>query len=94
MYFGSNIFLLSIISIIVLYFISVIYLSKSRRAYLGLILPIIFAIITLYNYIKPILVHNPYPTMKEGIYMTFFGALSIIGFVIFLIVKYIYRRRT
>jgi 4-amino-4-deoxy-L-arabinose transferase-like glycosyltransferase len=92
MYFGSNALLIIIILVIISYFVAVAYLSKSRRAYLGLVLPIIFAIISLYNYIKPILVYSPYPTMKEGIYMTFFGALSIIGFSIFLIVKYIHRR--
>lgn len=46
-------------------------------------------------YILPILRNNlmgHYTTMKEGMYMTFFGALSIIGFILFGIIKYMSKR--
>jgi hypothetical protein len=73
----------------ILYFGGILLLTKGRRMYLGLILPSIFAFIALYNFIKPKLIPNPYPTMQEGIYMTFFGVLSILGFIVFGTIKYL-----
>ena len=75
---------------VIFYFIGVVYLSKKEKIYLGLILPVITLAIAIYNYVKPILIYNPRPTMKEGIYMTFFGLLSIIGFILFGIIKFIW----
>ncbi len=77
---------------VIFYFIGVVYLSKKEKIYLGLILPVITLAIAIYNYVKPILIYNPRPTMKEGIYMTFFGLLSIIGFILFGIIKFIWGR--
>lgn len=83
----SSVFLMGLVLFIGLYFYGVIYLSKKRKLYLGLILPSIFACFAMYNLIKPMVVYNPFPTMKEGIYMTFFGALSLIGYFILIIIK-------
>lgn len=85
---GTSYLIVFILSICLLYFFGTIYLSKKRNALLGLTLPILFGCISIYYLLKPILVYNPYPTMKEGIYMTFFGALSIVGFIMFFLVKY------
>lgn len=71
-----------------IYFMGIVFLSKSRRSYLGSILPLILLGIAIYNFLKPMLVYNPYPTMKEGLFMTFFGGLSIVGFIIFGIIRY------
>lgn len=92
MFVSPVIFLSYFIMFIGIYFIGIVLLSKSKRAYLGSILPIIFLGISIYNFLKPMLVYNPYPTMREGIYMTFFGGLSIVGFIIFGIVRYRSRR--
>ena len=54
----------------------------------GIALPIIFGCISIYYLLKLIFVYNPHPTMKDPIYMIFFGALSVIGFVVFFVVKY------
>ena len=91
MQIGINKLLLTILLIIIIYLIAVIYLSRKRQSYLGIILPGFFACVAVYNYLKPILVPNPRPTMKEAMFMIFFGTLSILGFIVFLVVKYIYR---
>ena len=78
-----------LIIVMIFYFGGILFLTKSKRAYSGLILPGIFTLITLYNYIKPMLIPNPCPTMKEGIYMTFFGVLAIFGFIVFGSIKYL-----
>lgn len=78
---------------IILYFIVVIYLSKKRTIFWGLVLPAISGDIALYNFLKPMIVPNPYPTMKEGIYMIFFGALSILGLLTFGITRFINRNK-
>ena len=88
MFISPLFFLFYFIMFLSIYFIGIIFLTKSRRSYLGSILPIIFLGISIYNFLKPILVYNPYPTMKEGMYMTFFGGLSIIGFIIYGIIRY------
>ena len=85
---GTSYLIVFILSICLLYFLGTIYLSKKKKALLGLTLPLIFGCISIYYLLKLILVYNPYPTMKEGIYMTFFGALSIVGIIIFVLVKY------
>lgn len=59
----------------------------------GIILPIIFGCISIYYLLKLIILYNPHPTMKDPIYMTFFGALSVIGFVEFLVAKYCLKNR-
>lgn len=92
MYFYKIVYLVMFMLAICLYFIGVVYLSKKEKAYLGLILPVITLSIAIYNYVKPMLIYNPYPTMKEGIYMTFFGMLAIIGFILFGIIKYVFKR--
>jgi len=84
---GTSYLIVFILSCI-LYFFGTIYLSKKKNALLGLTLPILFGCISIYYLLKLILVYNPYPTMKEGIYMTFFGALSIVGIIMFFLVKY------
>ncbi|NMB42140.1 MAG: hypothetical protein GX996_09425 [Firmicutes bacterium] len=76
---------------LVLYFFGVVFLFKRKLSYLGMVLPCFFALMALYNYLKPKLVPNPYPTMQEGLYMTFFGVMAIIGFAIFAIVKHFTR---
>lgn len=73
----------------ILYFGVILFLTRGRRKYLGLILPCIFAFISLYNFVKPKLIPNPYPTMQEGIYMTFFGVLSILGFIVLGTINYL-----
>ena len=85
---GTSYIIVFILSICLLYFLGIIYLSKRRKTLLGLSLPVIFGCIAIFNFLKPILVHNPYPNMKEPMYMTFFGALSIVGFIIFFFIKY------
>lgn len=85
---GTSYLIVFILSICLLYFLGTIYLSKKKNALLGLTLPILFGCISIYYLLNLILVYNPYPTMKEGIYMTFFGALSIIGIIMFFFVKY------
>lgn len=92
MYFFKIGYLLIFVLAICLYFIGVVYLSKKEKVYLGLILPVITLSIAIYNYVKPMLIYNPRPTMKEGIYMAFFGLLSIIGFILFVIIKFIWGR--
>lgn len=92
MYFYKIGFILIFILAICFYFIGVVYLSKKEKTYLGLILPLVTLGIAIYNFLKPMLIYNPNPTMKEGIYMTFFGLLSIIGFILFIITKYIWGR--
>lgn len=77
-----------VLSAYILYFLSIIFLSKKENAVLGLALPIIFGCVSIYCLIKLISVYNPHKTMKEPIYMTFFGALSVIGFVVFFVAKY------
>lgn len=78
---------------IILYFIAIVYLSRKDGIFWGLALPAISADIALYNLIKPMVIHNPNPTMKEGIYMTFYGIMAILGFILFLIIRYIHRSR-
>lgn len=85
---SGNVFIILLIVGVFVYLIGVIYLSKKKQFYLGMALPMISLIIALYNLIKPILIPNPYPTMKEGILMTFFGLLSVVGLIIFAGVKY------
>lgn len=92
MYFFKIAPIIIFILAVCFYFFGVVYLSKKKQIYLGLILPVITLSIAIYNYLKPIYIYNPRPTMKEGIYMTFFGSLSIIGFIIFGIIKYIWGR--
>ena len=89
MYIGSSVPIIILLTSIIIYFIAVIYLTKKKTIFWGLVLPAILGDIALYNFLKPMLVHNPNPTMKEGIYMTFFGALSILGFLIFGITRFI-----
>ncbi len=89
---GIKILLIFMVSII-LYFIAIVYLSKKDSIIWGLALPAISADIALYNLIKPMVVDNPYPTMKEGIYMTFYGVMALLGLILFLIIRYIHRNR-
>ncbi len=79
---------------IVIYFAGVVYLSRKRKVYLGLILPLILAFVASYYFVKPMLIPNPHPTMQEGMYLTFFGALSLAGFIVFGIVKLLFPRRS
>lgn len=92
MFISPIIFLFYFIISIGLYFVGIFYLSRKKSLYLGLILPTISLSIAIYNFIKPMIVYNPYPTMKEGMYMTFFGGLSIIGFIMFGIIRYVIMR--
>jgi|LSQX01.1.fsa_nt_gb hypothetical protein len=85
---SSSFIIVFILSACILYFLSIIYLSKKKNALFGLILPIIFGCISIYYLLKLIIIYNPHPTMKEPIYMTFFGALSVIGFIEFFVAKY------
>ncbi|NLC02879.1 MAG: hypothetical protein GX787_01200 [Tissierellia bacterium] len=78
---------------VILYFIAIVYLSKKDGIFWGLVLPAISADIALYNFIKPMVVYNPNPTMKEGIYMTFYGVMAILGLILFLITRYISRNK-
>lgn len=94
MFIGANISLIILLVFIILYFIAVLYLSKKSTIFWGLVLPAISGDIALYNYIKPMLVYNPYPTMAEGFYMAFFGAMSLLGFIVFGITRFIYRNKT
>lgn len=93
MFIGSNISLIILLVFIIFYFTAVVYLSKNRTIFWGLALPAISGDIALYNYIKPMLVYNPYPTMAEGFYMVFFGVMSILGFIVFGITRFIYRNK-
>lgn len=77
-----------ILSACILYFLSIIYLSKKKNALFGLIFPLLFGYISIYYLLKMKFVYNPHKTMKDPIYMTFFGALSVIGFVVFFVAKY------
>lgn len=94
MFVGSSVPLIILIIFIIIYFMAVIYLSRKKLMFWGLALPAILGDIALYNFLKPMIVHNPYPTMKEGIYMTFFGALSILGFFTFVIARFIYKNKS
>lgn len=62
---------------IILYFGGIYYLTKGERKYLGFVLPCIFAFITF--------------IMQEGFYMTFFGMLSILGFIVYGTINYLSR---
>ncbi len=93
MHMSSSYYIVFILSACILYFLSIIYLSKKKNALFGLILPIIFGCISIYNLLKLVFVYNPHPTMKEGIYMTFFGALSVIGLVEFFVAKYCFKNK-
>lgn len=88
-----NMFFILFTLIIISYVISIIILSNKRQIYFGLALPVISLGFALYNLLKPMIIYNPHPTMKEGIYMSFFGALSIIGFIIFGIIKFRSKRK-
>ena len=90
---GGMKILLVFMIFVILYFIAIVYLSKKDRMFWGLVLPAISGDIALYNLIKPMLVHNPNPTMKEGIYMTFYGVMAILGLILFLITRYISRNK-
>ena len=79
------------VSIIGTYFIAVGYLSKKSRFYLGLILPVLFGLAAFYNWFKPILTPNPYPTMQEATMMIAFGLLSITGFIEWLVIRFLTR---
>ena len=91
MYIGSNIPIFILLTCIIIYFIAIIYLTKKRINFWGLVLPAISGDIALYNYIKPMLVYNPHPTMSEGFYMVFFGSMSLLGFIVFGITRFINR---
>lgn len=93
MFIGSSVPLIILSAFIIIYFMAVIYLSRKKLIFWGLAFPAILGDIALYNFLKPMLVNNPYPTMKEGIYMTFFGALSILGFLTFGITRFIYKNK-
>lgn len=86
--FGLFPFAMLIMAMIV-YFGGIYFLVRGKRKNLGFLLPCILAFIALYNYIKPMLTPNPYPTMQEGIYMTFFGVLSIMGFIVYGTIDYL-----
>ncbi|NMB35822.1 MAG: hypothetical protein GX989_05990 [Firmicutes bacterium] len=60
----------------ILYFGGIYLLTKGERKYLGFVLPCIFALITF---------------TQEGIYMTFFGMLSILGFIVYGTINYLSR---
>lgn len=93
MYMVSSASVIILLTFIILYFIAIVYLSKNRTIFWGLVLPAISGDIALFNYIKPMLVYNPHPTMAEGFYMVFFGVMSILGFIVFFITKFIYRNK-
>ena len=90
----STIPVLFLLVCIILYIIAIVYLSKKSIIFWGLILPAISGDIALYNYIKPMLVYNPYPTMTEVFYMIFFGAMSILGFIVFAITRFMHRDKS
>lgn len=90
---ASSVPILILLLCIILYFIAIVYLSKKSVIFWGLVLPAISGDIALYNYIKPMLVYNPYPTMKEGFYMAFFGAMAVLGFMVFGITRFMNRNR-
>ncbi len=78
-----------LILVIIFYFSCIYFLTKGKRKYVGVLLPCIFAVIATYYYIKSMLLLNSYPPMQEGIYMTFFGVLSILGFIVFGNINYL-----
>jgi hypothetical protein len=78
-----------LIIVMIFYFGGILILTKGKQAYAGLILPVIFTFITLFHYLKPLFITNPHPTMKEGIYMTFFGVLAIFGFIVYGAINYL-----
>lgn len=65
MQIGSSTYLIGLVLFAGLYIFGVVYLSKSNKLYIGIVLSSILACIALYNLIKPIIVYNPYPTMKD-----------------------------
>ncbi len=93
MQMSPNSMLVIILVICFFYFFSILYLSRQNNPLFGLILPFACLCISIYNLIKLIFIYNPHPTMKEGIYISFFGALSILGIIVFLVAKYIWRKR-
>jgi hypothetical protein len=90
---GSPLIFTVLIFVIILYCGIVVYFANRRQVYLGLIMPSVFALVALYNFLKPLLIPNPYPTMKEALFTTFFGVLSIVGFIVFGINKYLFKNR-
>lgn len=93
MFGSSESQLLLLLALVALYFIFTIWLAGKGRGYGGFVLPTMSGLYALWNYLKPMLIYNPYPTMREGMYMTFFGALAIVGLVAAIIIRYRKRSR-
>lgn len=81
---SSNLSLTTVVFVLILVVIQIGF--SNRKSFIpGIILPLVFLILFLYNLIKPIIVTDPYPTMKEGFLMTF----GLIGFLIATLTLYI-----
>lgn len=72
---GSNIVVVGV-TVLILIIGTQVLLTTRRQKALGYILPTLFLLLAGYNLYKSLYVYNPYPTMAEGMYMTF----GLIGF--------------
>ncbi len=72
---GSNIFVIGAILLLLIIGVQAVLSAKKRIAF-GYIMPALFLILAGYNLYKSLFVYNPYPTMQEGMLMTF----GMIGF--------------
>ncbi|MGI6130148.1 MAG: hypothetical protein ACOYEO_08710 [bacterium] len=72
---GSNIFVVGVTVLILIIGIQALLVTRKQRV-LGYLMPAAFLYLAGYNLYKLLYVYNPYPTMAEGIYVTF----GLIGF--------------
>ena len=79
---------IAIISGVILYVVLANSLARYRPGLRGLIVPFAFTLISLYYFVKPMVIPNPYPTMREGMLMTFYGALALLGYAVYVLTRW------
>ena len=74
---------LLIVAGVILYVVLVNHVVRSRPGLKGLTVPFAFTLLSLYYLMKPLIIPNPYPTMREGMLMTFYGAVALLGYALY-----------